>query len=512
MKQLEILTSGEVQKIHDYSLNILEKHGVYFWGDNSALDIFRARGCRTDGSKVYIPSSLVEECLRTLPKREGLSYFNDVWYRNRISLKRGCTHLSLIGNAYYTADYGANEARVATNEDFENKDSVYNALDSFETNYCIVFPLPGHESTTKPFFDDLSNADKAIEFLGSRLVRKGLQCKSKGKQWAPHLICRPIGFGRLEQLSFAIIEGSKALEDRLADSQPCHVWVNPVSPLQYNGDQTTDVINTINFPGKPVFISSECMMGMTSPITLAGTMVQQNAEILGMTVLAQLANPGCLCVYGCVSCATDLRNAEISHGNFETQAINVASVQMADFYGMPSRIAPGNTSALQTGPRAAAETALGLYMGMAAGANIITIGLLNSTLTLSLEHMVLIDELFKQYKKTCRGFEFNDDTVALDVIHEEGHPSPNFISHEHTLEHMNTDLHFSSWNGRSDSSYEDWYEHAHRKVNDILQTAYKPDTDALERYTLVSSRLKEDMSHIQKGNDGWWRFYCQDFN
>ena len=508
MKQLEILTDSEIEKIHDCSLHILEKTGVHFWGaEKGAADILQKHGCRVNGEKVYIPRQLVEKSLKSLPKREGLSYFNHIWYRKRISLERGCTNLSLVGNAYYTADYGAKKARVATNEDFENKDCVFDALDSFDLNYCIIFPLPGHESTTKPFFDNLSDAQAAIDFLSSRVARRGLQGKSK---WMPHLIFRPEGYKRLELLSYAILEGSNAMEDMLMDSEQTHLWVNPLSPLQYHTEATIGAVDSINIPKRPIIISPECMMGMTSPVTLAGTVLQQNAEVLGMVVLAQLANPGVPCVYGSVSTVTDLRNSETSHGSYESQLLHVAAVQMADYYNMPSRIAPGNTSALLPGARSAAETALGLYMGMAAGANIITIGLLNSTLTLSLEHMVYVDELFKQYKMNCRGFEVNDETLAMNVIHDEGHPSPNFLLHEHTIENMRRDVYYSPWTGRIDTSYEDIYAHGNKKVKEILQTEFKPNADAVERCKLVCERLKEDMSHIQTGSSEWWRFYCKD--
>ena len=153
-------------------------------------------------------------------------------------------------------------------------------------------------------------------------------------------------------------------------------------------------------------ISPEVMLGATGPVTIAGALVQHNAEVLAGTILAQLVQPGTPVIYGCVTAPMDLRTAEISQGNFETALINAAAVQMADHYGMPSRIAPGNTSARKPGVRAAVEMTLGLYMGLAAGGNLITTGLLDSTLMVSYEHLVLMDELIGQIKSVTHGHQY----------------------------------------------------------------------------------------------------------
>jgi trimethylamine:corrinoid methyltransferase-like protein len=74
------------------------------------------------------------------------------------------------------------------------------------------------------------------------------------------------------------------------------------------------------------------MLGGAGPVTMAGALVQHNAEVLEGLILAQLARPGSPFVYGCVSAPMDLRNAEISQGNFETALLNAAVVQIADRY------------------------------------------------------------------------------------------------------------------------------------------------------------------------------------
>jgi len=501
---LKVLSDADVQRIHDASLSVLEKTGVYFHPGAESLDIFAENGCLVDGRRVFIPGAVAEKFLKVLPDRDGLRYFLFPYSKNEITLRRGESHLALIGNIYYAHDYHADAVRPATNADFEDKDTVFNGLGSFEVNLSNVFVLPGHEKNSEPFYDGLDDPAGMVRFLESRVYRRGF----RNSDWVPHVMLRPEGFSRLELLAYAILEGPGKLRERCAKSHP-FVWVNPISPLQYHGEQTDMVIRESGKVGAIIQISPECMMGTSSPVTLAGTLVQHNAEVLGMAILAQIVRPGTGCVYGCVSCVTDLRNADVSHGSFETQQLNVAAVQMADFYGMPSRISPGNTNARTPSPRAAAETALGLYMGMAAGGNIITTGLLNSTLTLSLEHMVLVDEWFKQYKGNCAGIEVTEERLALDQIDRYGRPSSGYVSSDFTLDQMKKDVYYSGFTGRTESSYEDSYRHANRKVGEMMEARKGLEPEASERFKCAVRKLKENPGAIKNGEGEWWLSYFE---
>jgi trimethylamine--corrinoid protein Co-methyltransferase len=264
-------------------------------------------------------------------------------------------------------------------------------------------------------------------------------------------------------------------------------------------------------------------------VTVAGSVVQANAELLAGMVLTQLAQAGTPVIYGCVGAPADLRSAQINHGNLETGLLNVATVQMADHYGLPSRISPPNTSDRKPGVRAAVEQVMGLHLGIAAGGNLITTGLLDSTLMISYEHLVLVDELIGQIKSITRGIDTTDEiSMAVDEIKEHGHPSPGFLSSDHTLKNMKRDIYYSDYTGRTEKSYEEWYDKAHRQVKRVLDR--KPaewliDPTIEKRLAAVEARLSEDnlswrkgldagtrwnRANWQTGDDAWWRFYVQD--
>ena len=89
--------------------------------------------------------------------------------------------------------------------------------------------------------------------------------------------------------------------------------------------------------GQPVTMSPEGIAGTTAPVTLAGLLVQENANILAHITLAQLFHPGTPVVYGTVSTIANLRNGTVALGAVETGLITAASVQLARSYGLPCR-------------------------------------------------------------------------------------------------------------------------------------------------------------------------------
>jgi len=150
---------------------------------------------------------------------------------------------------------------------------------------------------------------------------------------------------------------------------------------------------------------------------------------------------------------------------------------------------------------------------IAAGGNLITTGLLDSTLMVSYEHLVLMDELIGQIKSVTHGITTDPSGLALDVLKEHGHPSPDFLGSEHTLQHMKRDVYYSDYTGRTTRSYQEWYEKAHARVTRILdrQPAEEdPDPAIRERLAAVEARLREDGQSWRSGRGDWWGFYVQD--
>jgi len=509
--QVQALRPEDIERIHQASLNVLVEVGVVFHKASQVEEFLVASGCRREDGRIRFPAALVTACLARVPGREALVFGDpSLGYGREFSLARGASHFTVNGNAYTIYDYAAGALRDCVETDAEDFQLIGSSLENVVADPCDLVYHSERTAGGKRRQITFDTAEARGQFLRRWLA---------GRQG----ITRPLGMnirncsrdeGRLAWLALAIRDGVAALEQRM-DLWEQYMWFNPLSPLQWHAEQSP-IFLELRDPArkcKLVLISPEVMMGTSSPVTLAGTLVQHNAEVLSGLVLAQLARPGVPVMYGCVGAPTDLRNAEISHGNIETGLFNVAAAQIADHYGLPSRLCPGNPSAKAPGPRAAVETALGMALGLAAGGNIIMTAILDSTLMLSYEHLIVTDELAGQLLSVNNPIRTDADSLAVDVIAEcSRQAGGSFAFNEHTLRHMKRDVYYSDFTGRVAASYEDWYDKAHARVKDILARRDDEIADpaVAERLKAVEARLADDADTWRSDADDWWRFYVQD--
>ena len=511
---LKVLSEEEIQRIHDASLRVLERTGVKFAGCPEALSVFQKKGCRIDGERAFFPSAVVEEYICKVPDRNMITF--PILSGDRpmgLGLKRGESHVGLVGNAYYIYDHEKGCSRDVTGSDRESKMIVLDSLSDIEFDFCILlFERTGEMAKPAP-----QKPDEAIAFLRQWVSRRQGMVTGRMSMFKLFPNYRDSEV-RLMLLGRAVLDGDSGVSEELdRNRDSSFIWCNPISPLGYNPDEARGIIEIAQSTKKIRMImdAPEVMMGATGPVTMAGTLVQHNCEVLAGVLLAQMVSSGTPVMYGCVSAPMDLRTAEISQGNFETALINAAAVQLADRYGMPSRIAPGNTSDRSPSARALAETAVGVYMGMAAGGNLITTGLLDSTLMISYEHLVVLDELIRQVRGVTGGIRTDAESLAEEVIHQRGGASLDYLQSEHTLENMHRDIYYSLFRGRVKESYCDWYEMAHEKVKEILRTRSadrKLEGQVKERLNVVESRLRKDPDTWRNSAHDWLRTYVGDFS
>ena len=211
---------------------------------------------------------------------------------------------------------------------------------------------------------------------------------------------------------------------------------NPVSPLQHSKELTEGLMVYAKYK-QPVSIAPEAQAGATAPITLAGLLTQQNAEVLSGITIAELTNPGTPVLYGAVSVPLDMKTGNIALGAIEVGLINAAAAQLARYYGLPSRGTGGTTDSKIPDIQAGFEKAATLLMAASAGINFIydAAGALESTLTASFEQAVIDNEICGMVARALRGIDVNDETLAIDVIENVG-PGGQYLSQKHTLKHL----------------------------------------------------------------------------
>jgi len=193
----------------------------------------------------------------------------------------------------------------------------------------------------------------------------------------------------------------------------------------------------------PVMVNSSAVTGTTAPITLAGSLVIMNAEILSGIVVAQVARPGSKVLYAGHPVFLDMKTGTASCGHTEAGLLQAALVDMGRRYRLPTGSNGLTTDAHVCDEQAAAEKFVTGYPAVMSGASLNGgSGSLAAVGTASLEQLVIDDDIYDRIFRLREGIAFDRDTLAFDVIAEVG-PMHHFLEHPHTLKHLRQEYQFS---------------------------------------------------------------------
>ena len=212
------------------------------------------------------------------------------------------------------------------------------------------------------------------------------------------------------------------------------------------------------------------MAGSTSPITMAGTLVQLHAEELSGLVLTQLASPRAPVLYGGIPGMADMRDLSYRAGGVEFGLMNAAISQLAAYLGIPNYCSAGITEAKIPSMQAIYEKTFSICQVSLAGGNYIhrAAGVLDSIMTVDYGQFVIDNEIIGMAMKMLRGIEVDAEHLALDEIREVG-PGGNFLSLDHTVRHFRREYFEPMLASRRQR--EDMAPTPDDRHRDILQTA-----------------------------------------
>jgi trimethylamine--corrinoid protein Co-methyltransferase len=309
---VNVFTETELDEIHLASLEVLERTGV-FVEDDEALDIFKDGGCAVDRDKriVRIPPTIVEDAITSSPSTYVL-YGRDP--KNDFLMAPGRVAFTNFSEGIRVIDVETGEYRDSTKKDVADISRLNDYLSEFDTHEIAVGAkdAPPETAAVHNTEQQLLNTTKPLG-IGPL---SGLECR------AIYRMCAEVVGGEDELRARPIVYGG----------------VCPVSPLKLPRDATEVIIESARW-WIPNNILSMAMAGGSSPVTLAGTLVTHNAEVLSGITLAQLTERGCPVMYGSSTTAMDLKLAAASVGSPEIALISAAVAQMARRYLIPSFVA-----------------------------------------------------------------------------------------------------------------------------------------------------------------------------
>ena len=247
-----------------------------------------------------------------------------------------------------------------------------------------------------------------------------------------------------------------------------------ISPLQHEGGSIEAALEFAK-AGIPISFYGMPQAGATSPVTLAGAVVINNAEVLSGLVIAQLVHPGTPVMYGTGGAGFDMKAGTWTGGSPERALISAAAGELAKYYNMPSLVGGFVTSAKTPGAQACYEKLISGIPQVLSGCDMIAgIGLLDNCTTLSFEQLLIDEEIVNMTFRLAQGIEVKEQTIAIDLIQKIG-VGGSFLAERHTLEYLRKEHFIPELTDRR--SYEAWLKdgakdvtkRAKEKVKTILQ-------------------------------------------
>jgi len=231
----------------------------------------------------------------------------------------------------------------------------------------------------------------------------------------------------------------------------------------------------------PVLLLAAGQAGATSPAALAGSVVQEVAEVLAGLVYVNLLVPGHPAIFGTWPFVSDLRTGAMSGGSGEQAVLMAACGQMGRYYGLPTGIASGMADAKLPDAQSGYEKAYTNTLAAHSGANLIyeSAGMHASLLGVCYESMVIDNDMLGAINRTVRGIEVNDESLSLDAMRDVCVGGPNhYLGHGQTLNLMQREYIYPEIGDRT--SPKEWaeqgkpilIEQARRKVDDVLGSHY----------------------------------------
>ncbi len=458
---INYLKREQLDQIHLGAMTVLEGDGVEFFCPE-ARNILQKAGAKVKGDNVFIPRELVVEQVAQAPSEFTLHARNP----EKSVVIGGNSTVNAPGyGSPYVMDYINSKRRVSNYKDYIAFTKLCGHSSSFDVaGGVIVEPndLPSYIRHAKMFQAAVKHTDLCL--MGSALGEK------KAKE---SLEMAGILFGGIHT-----VRNNPALI----------TLVNTQSPLQFDG-RMVEALMVYARNNQPILISALAMNGTTAPVTLAGSLVQQTAEILSGVVLAQLINPGTPVVFGSSSSVVDLRTGNLAIGSPESIKMFCVIAQMARYYGIPSRGGGSLTDSISPDAQSGFESMMVAMNCVSSGINFMlhSAGMLENYMTMSYEKFIIDAEIIGMIKEYAGSINVDDEHLAIDTILKHG-SGGHYMDDMHTFRHMkNTRIPLIS----SRKNYK-----APGDANDAAETAHEYCKQVLEEYKdpLLDEKIEEELS------------------
>lgn len=412
--RVTLLTDQQRNRVHEASQQILSTIGVHV-PHEEMLKLLSEAGAIVDWQTQFakLPEKLVQNCLDLATKRYTI-YGRDRKKQAEFGVGKR-NYNTIAGEASWLEDDMTR--RFATLEDVRTASRLADALPWINIVGSMSDPheMPPSYRCVFVVAEQLKNTTKPITF------------------WF-----HDRASARFLMRLFTIVSGSEEEAIRYPMAYP---FLEPISPLRFPRNGIDLLFETCRF-NLPVPVGPMAQMGATAPGTVAGTMAQENAEILAGICIVQLIHPGNPVCYGGIPHAFDMRTTQMIFAGPEQAILAVGMTELGKSYGLPVYINVGLSDSKIPDAQAGLESGVTLACGAMAGADIFGhMGISGVDQASSLTMLVMQNEVIGYVERLLRELEVSDDTLGIDTI-PNAMAAGSFLSEEHTVRHFRRELWF----------------------------------------------------------------------
>lgn len=406
---LKVLTDDQVDTIHEASLALLAKTGARFDSEDAQRRLVELGAERHPNRRnvLTFPRGIVEDAIRRIPRYATYSARDP---KNDVTFDGEHTFCHALGGNPAMLDLETDAIRSSTLRDVEEATRMQDALEHCHTTGPLVVatdvPAPVHVIKTMQAM--MENTTKCLSGYALRTAEVEILLK----------------------MGACVAGGDEAFRKRPIFT----LYGSPSSPLTYDA-HVCEVMLLAASRGVPVDVVPCPIAGGTAPLSLAGGLVQQNAEMLAGVILLQTVDPALPSQYSGRLSFLDLRSGKNLWGLPELGLVSAATVQIAHRYHMTADVYGVTTDANGWDLQMGLERMVAALPPALAGAdNLSGIGGAWENCG-SLAMMVLDDEVYADVFRLIRGIDVDEDRLALDLVDKVG-PMGNFLAQRHTMKYL----------------------------------------------------------------------------
>lgn len=405
--RLRFLDSPEIERVYDTALRALEEVGVKVNSDDvTRLLLDNGSQPSEDGSRTLIPEDLVKEALKSAPKSVLLAAA-DASHDMRIPSENHDMFVANGGEGVSLVNMVTGDRRPTTTQDLRDFAILVEQLPQVDFFWPMVGALDQPND-----IKEISELKTAFEWSSKHIQMGAITAKQART---------------MLDMASLLMDGRDNLTKRpIFSAVQC-----PISPLSFEKGLIEAQVEFAR-AGVPVVAMSASVAGLTSPVTISGTIAQVTAENLASLVITQVAARGAPFIFSSDSSPGDLKTGSIDYGALENVLFRTAAGQVGEYLGLPKMVAGVGLENLSISvgniwegvPYVANQSLVPSDLGSGLGGTDQAVGA-------SFEQLILDAWVWKAAKELSREFDFDDDSISFETIKAAGLDG-NFLAKKHT--------------------------------------------------------------------------------